>query len=107
MTHFVPHLFQIHAIFCTSSFNFWLLPTFLVQLKYSALLQNIWNIKAWNYVLHIVLFCWSSPEEITHVQGKRNPRQMVDAERGHQRADRLKTQSQTTSQSDHVDHNLV
>ena len=28
-------------------------------------------------------------------------------ERGHQRADRLKPQSQTTSQSDHMDHSLV
>ena len=31
---------------------------------------------------------------------------MVGAERGHQRADRLKPQSQTTSQSDHTDHSL-
>ena len=31
---------------------------------------------------------------------------MVDAKRGHQRADRLKAQSQTTSQSDHTDHSL-
>ena len=29
------------------------------------------------------------------------------AERGHQRADRLKPQSQTTSQSDHTDHSLT
>ena len=29
-------------------------------------------------------------EEITHVQGKRNPSKTVGAERGHQRADRLK-----------------
>ena len=46
-------------------------------------------------------------EEITHVQGKRNPSKTVGAERGHQRADRLKPQSQTTSQSDHMDHSLV
>ena len=45
--------------------------------------------------------CWSSSEEIPHLQGKRNPSKRVDAERGHQRADRLKPQSQTTSQSDH------
>ena len=32
---------------------------------------------------------------------------MVGAEREHQRADRLKPQSQTTSQSDHTDHSLV
>ena len=31
---------------------------------------------------------------------------MVGAERGHQRADRPKPQSQTTSQSDHTDHSL-
>ena len=46
-------------------------------------------------------------EDIPHVQGKRNPSKTVDTERGHQRADRLKTQSQTTSQSDHRDHSLV
>ena len=32
-------------------------------------------------------------EEIPHVQGKRNPSKTVGAERGHQRADRLKSQS--------------
>ena len=32
---------------------------------------------------------------------------MVGPERGHQRAERLKPQSQTTSQSDHMDHSLV
>ena len=46
-------------------------------------------------------------EERPHVQGKRNPSKMVGAERGHQKADRLKPQSQTTSQSDHTDHSLV
>ena len=29
-------------------------------------------------------------EEIAHVQGKRNPSETVGAEKGHQRADRLK-----------------
>ena len=53
------------------------------------------------------VLCWSSHEEITHVQDKRNPSKTVGAERGHQRADRLKSQSQTTSQSDHMDHSLV
>ena len=60
-----------------------------------------------------------SREEIHHVQGKeqelcfaraamkRYPASMVGAERGHQRADAPKPQSQTTSQSDHMDHNLV
>ena len=46
-------------------------------------------------------------EELPHVQGKRNPSKMVGAERGHQRADRLKPQSQTTSQSFHMDLSLV
>ena len=46
-------------------------------------------------------------EEIPHIQGKRNPVKPVGTERGHQRADRLKPQSQTTSQSDHMDHSLV
>ena len=51
--------------------------------------------------------CWSSHEEIPYVQGMRNPSKMVGAERGHQRADRLKLQSQTTSQSNRMDHSLV
>ena len=45
--------------------------------------------------------CWSSREEIPHIQGKRNPSKTVGVARGHQRADRLKPQSQKTSQSDH------
>ena len=49
----------------------------------------------------------SSCEEIPHVQGKRNSRKTAGAERGHQRADRLKPPSQKTSQSDHMDHSLV
>ena len=35
------------------------------------------------------------------LQGKRNPSKMVGTKRRHQRADRLKPQSQKTSQSDH------
>ena len=46
-------------------------------------------------------------EEIPHIQGKRNPSRMVGTEIGHQRAERLKPQSQTTGQSDHMDHRLV
>ena len=38
---------------------------------------------------------------------KRKPSKMVGTERGQQRVDRLKPQSQTTSQSDHMDHSLV
>ena len=41
--------------------------------------------------------CWSSLEEIPHVQGKRNPSKMVGTKKGHQSADRLKSQSQKTS----------
>ena len=48
--------------------------------------------------------CWSSHEDIPHVQGKRNPSKMVGVVRGHQRADALKPKSQKTSQSDHTDH---
>ena len=43
-------------------------------------------------------------EEIPLIQGKRNPSKMVGTETGHQGADRLKPQSQKTSQSDHTDH---
>ena len=46
--------------------------------------------------------CWSSREEIHHVQGKRNPSKMVSVARGHQRADTLKPYSQKTSQSNHT-----
>ena len=51
--------------------------------------------------------CRSGREELPHVQGKRNPSKAVGTERGHQRADRLRPQSHTTSQSDHMDHSLV
>ena len=53
------------------------------------------------------LWCRSSGEEIPHIQGKRTLSKMVSTKRGHQRADRLKPQSQTTSQSDHMHHSLV
>ena len=36
-----------------------------------------------------------------------NPSETVGTERGHERTDRLKPQSQTTGQSDHMDHSLV
>ena len=48
------------------------------------------------------MLCCSSREEITHVQGKRNPSKMVGVARGHQRADTLKPYSQKTSQSNHT-----
>ena len=47
------------------------------------------------------MLCWSSHEEITHVQGKRNPSKMVGVARGHQRTNTLKPYSQKTSQSNH------
>ena len=53
------------------------------------------------------VLCWSRHEEIPQVQGNRNPSEMVGAERGHQREDRLKPQSQKTSQSDHMGHSFV
>ena len=54
----------------------------------------------------VAALCRSSREEIPQVQSKRNPSKMVGTERGHQRTDRLKPQSQTTSQSEHMDHSL-
>ena len=46
--------------------------------------------------------CWSSCEEIPHVQGKRNPCKTVGVARGHQRIDTLKPYSQKASQSNHT-----
>ena len=48
------------------------------------------------------MLCWSSHEEIPHIQGKRNPSKMVSVARGYQRADTLKPYSQKTSQSNHT-----
>ena len=48
------------------------------------------------------MLCWSSHEEIPHIQGKRNPSKMVNVARGHQRADTLKPYSQKTGQSNHT-----
>ena len=48
------------------------------------------------------MLCWSSHEEISHAQGKRNPSKMVGVTRGHQRADTLKPYSQKTSHSNHT-----
>ena len=55
----------------------------------------------------VAVLCWSSREEIPHIQGKRNPSKMVGVVRGHQRADTLKPYSQKMSQFDHMDHSLV
>ena len=46
--------------------------------------------------------CWSSCEEIPHVQGKRNPSKTVGIASGYQRADTLKPYSQKISQSNHT-----
>ena len=43
-----------------------------------------------------------SGEEIPHIQGKRNPSQMVSVARENQRADTLKPYTQKTSQSNHT-----
>ena len=48
------------------------------------------------------MLCWSSREEIPHVQGKRNPSKMVGVANGYQRADTLKPYSQKTSRSNHT-----
>ena len=48
------------------------------------------------------MLCWSSREEIPHIQGKRNPSKTVGVARGHQRADTRKPYSQKTSQSNHT-----
>ena len=46
--------------------------------------------------------CWSSHEEITHAQCKRNPSKKVGVARGHQRTDTLKPYLEKTSQSNHT-----
>ena len=48
------------------------------------------------------MLCWSSSEEIPHVQDKRNLSKTVGVARGHQRTDTLKPYSQKTSQSNHT-----
>ena len=48
------------------------------------------------------MLCWSSREEISYTQGKRNPSKMVGVARGHQKADTLKPYSQKTSHSNHT-----
>ena len=45
--------------------------------------------------------CWSSCEQISHTQGKRNPSKTVGVAKGHQRTNTLKPYSQKTSQSNH------
>ena len=49
----------------------------------------------------------SGREEVPYIQCKRNSSKMVGAERGHQRADRLKPQSQKTKQTNRMDRSLV
>ena len=52
-------------------------------------------------------FAGAAVKRYPNVQGMRNPSKMVGVERGHQRADTLKPQSQKTSQSDYMNHSLV
>ena len=54
-----------------------------------------------NWISGSAALSWSSHKEIKYVQGKRNPSKMEGTGRGDQGADRLKPQSQKTSQSDH------
>ena len=56
----------------------------------------------WGDTPHPAALCWSSREEISHAQGKRNPNKMVGVARRHQRAGTLKPYSQKTSQSNHT-----
>ena len=51
--------------------------------------------------------CFSGAAVKKYPMSKRNPSKTVGAEGGHQRADRLKLQSRTSSQSDHMNHSLV
>ena len=48
-----------------------------------------------------------SLEELPHTQGRRNPSKTAGSERGNQRTERLKLQSQTTSQANHMNHSLI
>ena len=48
------------------------------------------------------MLCWSSREEISHSEGKRNSSKMVGVARGLQRAETLKPYSQKSSQSNHT-----
>ena len=51
----------------------------------------------------MAVLCWSSCEEIFHVQGKRIPSKMVGVARGNQRdSDTLEPYSQKTCQSNHT-----
>ena len=64
----------------------------------------------WEELTHIrdqeQRLCFAGTAVKGKFQGKRNPSKTVGTERGDQRADRLKLQSQTTRQSYHTDHSL-
>ena len=55
----------------------------------------------------VAVLCWSSHEELLHVQDKRSSSKTVGAERGHQRTDTLQPYSQKISQSYHTAHSHV
>ena len=48
------------------------------------------------------MLCWSSCEDISHIQSKRNPSKTVGVARGNQRTDTLKPESQKITQSTHT-----
>ena len=48
------------------------------------------------------MLCWSSCEDISHIQSKRNPSKTVGVARGNQRTDTLKPESQKITQSNHT-----
>ena len=50
----------------------------------------------------MAVLCWSSHENIPHVQGKRNPSKTIGVARRHQREDTLKPYLEKTSQSNHT-----
>ena len=65
-------------------------------------LDSIFKSKDVTLLGAVAALCWSSHEEMPHVQGKRNPRKMVGVARRHQRADTLKPESQKSSQFNHT-----
>ena len=107
----VGNLISDSSAFLKTSLNIW---KFTVHVLLKPGLENfeqyftsMWNECSCAVVWALFLLHGTTCEEIPYVQGKRKPTKTVNAERGHQRASRLKPQSQTTSQSDHMDYSLV
>ena len=59
-----------------------------------------WLVASLSYASPFAMTRQCSHEELLHVQDKRSSSKIVGAERGRQRTDRLKPQSEKTSQSD-------